>query len=96
MAGGENIFADYTHYYEQVSLEEVAARQPEVFVIDTWDDPNYINSRSEWLITTFSETPAGKEQRFVEIPGIYIYYASIRYADGIEKMARAFHPEAFE
>lgn len=96
VAGGENIFADYAHYYEQVSLEEVAARQPEVFVIDTWDDPNYINSRSEWLITTFSETPAGKEQRFVEIPGIYIYYASIRYADGIEKMARAFHPEAFE
>lgn len=25
-----------------------------------------------------------------------IYYASIRYADGIEKLARAFHPDAFE
>lgn len=96
VAGGENVFADHANYYEQVSLEEVAARQPEIFVVDTWDDPTYIDSRSVWLIKTFSETPAGKEQRFVEIPGIYIYYASIRYADGIEKLARAFHPDAFE
>ena len=96
LAGGMNVFTDHANYYEQVSLEEVAARQPEIFVVDTWDDPNYINSRSAWLITTFNETPAGKAKRFVEIPGIYIYYASIRYADGIEKMARAFHPEAFE
>ena len=96
IAGGVNVFADHANYYEEVSLEEVAVRQPEIFVVDTWDDPTYINSRSEWLIKTFSETPAGKDKRFVEIPGIYIYYGSIRYADGIEKMARAFHPEVFE
>ena len=95
LAGGENIFADYANYYESVSLEEVAARQPEIFVVDTWSDPAYINSRSEWLFTTFSETPAAKDKRFVEIPGIYIYFASIRFADGIEMMAEAFHPEAF-
>ncbi len=96
LAGGENVFADYANYYESVSLEEVAARQPEIFVVDTWSDPTYINTRSEWLFTTFSETPAAKDQRYVEIPGIYIYYASIRFADGIEMMAKAFHPEAFQ
>jgi len=96
LAGGENVFADYVNYYESVSLEEVAARQPEIFVVDTWEDPTYINTRSEWLFTTFSETPAAKDQRFIEIPGIYIYYASIRFADGIEMMAKAFHPEAFQ
>lgn len=96
IAGGVNVFADHTHYYEQVSLEEVAARQPEIFVVDTWSDRAYIKTRSAWLFETFRETPAGKAKRYVEIPGIYIYYASIRYADGIEMMAKAFHPEAFQ
>ena len=96
LAGGENIFADHANYFESVSLEEIAARLPEIFVVDTWDDPTYIDSRSEWLFTTFSETPAAKNNRFIEVPGIYIYYASIRFADGIEMMAKAFHPEAFQ
>ncbi len=95
LAGGENIFADHANYFESVSLEEIAARQPEIFVVDTWDDPTYIDSRIQWLFTTFSETPAAKNQRYVEIPGIYIYFGSIRFADGIEMMAKAFHPEAF-
>jgi iron complex transport system substrate-binding protein len=96
LAGGENIFADLPNYSEPVSLEEIAVRQPEIFVVDTWDDPKYISARTVWLFETFSETPAAKAQRFVEIPGIYIYFGSIRFADGIEKMARAFHPEAFK
>jgi len=96
LAGGENIFADHPNYYEEVSLEEVAARMPEIFVVDTWSDLSYINTRTEWLFSTFPNTPAGQQKRFVETPGIYIYYASIRFADGIEIMAKAFHPEAFK
>lgn len=94
-AGGVNVFADKPEYYMEVSLEEVAQRQPEIFVVDTWEDRTYINKRTEWLFKTFPNTPAGKGKRFVEIPGIYIYYASVRFADGVEMMAKAFHPEAF-
>ncbi|MBP7694345.1 MAG: ABC transporter substrate-binding protein [Anaerolineales bacterium] len=96
LAGGVNVFADKPNYYEQVSLEEVAARQPEIFVVDTWGDPAYITTRTAWLYMTFAETPAAKAERFVETPGIYIYFGSIRFADGIELMAKAFHPEAFK
>jgi iron complex transport system substrate-binding protein len=96
LAGGENVFGDRPNYYESVSLEEIAVRQPEIFVVDTWEDRTYINTRTEWLFETFPNTPAGRDKRFVEIPGIYIYYASVRFADGVETMARAFHPEAFQ
>ncbi|MFN8440073.1 MAG: ABC transporter substrate-binding protein [Caldilineaceae bacterium] len=68
IAGGVNVFADHANYYEEVSLEEVAARQPEIFVVDTWDDPTYINGRSEWLIKTFSETPVKQRQTLCRNP----------------------------
>lgn len=98
IAGGTNVFADKPNYYMEVSTEEVVARQPEIFLVDTWGrngKEDYLQTRTEWLFKTFSTTPAAQNKRYVQLLSEDIS-PGIRYAEGILKMAQAFHPEAFK
>ncbi len=99
LAGGVNVFADLDQSYGQVSIEEVATREIDVFVVpDYGPDYTYAPSaeeRAEWLIQAFPETEASKNRRVVILPYQNIN-PSAQNAEGVLVLAKGFYPEAFE
>lgn len=101
-AGGENIFADVPERWMSVSWEQVADRAPDVILVrEEGTTPQYrspsVTTKIADLqsIPAIAETPAIRNETFSTItlsqlqPGPY----SI---DGVEHLARQFHPAAFE
>ena len=98
-AGGQNIFATLDKEYTAVSAEQIAAANPQVFVIPEYG-PAYTGApsakeRGAALVKTFATTDAGKHNHVVIIPYQNIN-ASIQNAIGVETLAKALHPEVFE
>ena len=90
-AGGESIF-DKTVF--QVGLEDFANSNAEVILIGTYPGQD-ADTLKTFLTTTFPNLPAVQNGRLYPIPTIETE-ASIRIMAGLEKIARALHPEAFE
>lgn len=101
-AGGENIFSDVGERWMSVSWEQVAERNPDIILVrEEGTTPQYQSPSVESKIATLkgvaaiSGTTAIQRQAFATLtlsqlqPGPY----SI---DGVEHMARQFHPEAFK
>ena len=90
-AGGENIF-DETVF--QVGLEDFANSAAEVILMGTYpgQDPGEM---AAFLTATFPDLPAVQHNRLYPIPTIETE-AGIRVMDGLGRIARALHPEAFE
>jgi iron complex transport system substrate-binding protein len=90
-AGGEHVIK--TRGF-QISNEEFAAAQPDVILIGYFpgQDPN---QSIEFLKRTFPSVPAVQNNRFAPIPTIETE-ASVRIMDGLERIARALHPDAFK
>lgn len=101
-AGGENIFSDVSERWMSVSWEQVAQRNPDIILVrEEGTTPKYQSPSVESKIATLkgvaaiSGTTAMQRNAFATLtlsqlqPGPY----SI---DGIEHMARQFHPEAFK
>jgi iron complex transport system substrate-binding protein len=99
LAGGENVFADLETGYAEVSVEAIAVREIDVFVVADYG-PNYTyapsaQERAEFLIKTFPNSAAAKNRRYVLIPYQYIN-PSIQNALGVKTLAEGFFPEAFQ
>lgn len=104
-AGGTNVFADVDGGREflQLSAEEVATRDPEVFVVLQRSGERMMSMGADlsaqeaanFLIETFPNSTAAKNKRVVVVPYEQLY-ASLQNIDGVETMARGFFPEAFE
>jgi iron complex transport system substrate-binding protein len=62
-AGGENLFADVTASSGVVSIEAVAARNPDL-ILTTTEGPSAFASRPEWQVV-----PAVREHRFLQVSG---------------------------
>lgn len=90
-AGGANVI---TTEGFQVSNEEFAASQPEVILIGIYPGQE-AEERIAFLKATFPTIPAVQNDRLIPIPTIDTE-ASVRVIDGLEQIARALHPEAFE
>jgi iron complex transport system substrate-binding protein len=90
-AGGENVI---TTEGFQISNEEFAASQPEVILIGVYPGQE-AEDRIAFLKATFPTVPAVQNDRLYPIPTIDTE-ASVRVIDGLEQIARALHPEAFE
>lgn len=101
-AGGVNVFADVPERWMSVSWEQVADRAPDVILVrEEGTTPQYQSPSVEKKIAdlntvpVIAATPALRDQAFATItlsqlqPGPY----SI---DGVEHLARQFHPTAFE
>ncbi|MEU5843757.1 ABC transporter substrate-binding protein [Rhodococcus sp. NPDC047139] len=101
-AGGVNIFADEPQRWMSVSWEQVAERAPDVILVrEEGTTPQYrspsVAAKIADLksISVIADTPAIRNEAFPTItlsqlqPGPY----SI---DGVEHLARQFHPSAFE
>ncbi len=94
LAGGENIFDDIPDSYVRVSWEEVAKRDPHWILVSDHRLP------LEDIVAHLTSDPqlahveAVRERRFIPIT-----YAeqtpSTRTVDGLEKIARALHPDRF-
>jgi iron complex transport system substrate-binding protein len=87
-AGGISITADEKSEYPQYSLESAIARQPEVIFFQTGEPLESFPDR-------LKQTPAYASGRVHQIDDDLILRPGPRIVDGLEKMARAIHPEAF-
>ncbi len=94
LAGGTNIFDDISNSYVRVSWEEVVRRDPQWMVISDHDIP--VATIVAYLTTApdLQNVEAVRKRQFV-----FLSYAeqtpSTRSVDGLEKIARALHPDRF-
>lgn len=94
MAGGENVVRQRAVPYPRLSWEEVLASAPEVILVATQmgggDRPLNGGSWNAW-----QSIPAVRSGRILSIPGDTIHRPGPRVVNGLERLARAIHPEAF-
>jgi iron complex transport system substrate-binding protein len=80
-AGGENLFADVASSSGVVSIEAVAARNPDL-IFTTTDGPSGFASRPEWQVV-----PAVRERRFLRVTGSEFERPSPRAPAAIRELA---------
>jgi iron complex transport system substrate-binding protein len=80
-AGGENLFADVTASSGVVSIEAVAARNPDL-IFTTTEGPSSFASRPEWQVV-----PAVREHRFLQMSGSEFNRPSPRAPAAIRQLA---------
>ncbi len=80
-AGGENLFADVTASSGVVSIEAVAARNPDL-IFTTTEGPSSFASRPEWQVV-----PAVREHRFLRVSGSEFNRPSPRAPAAIRQLA---------
>jgi iron complex transport system substrate-binding protein len=94
MAGGENVVRERAVPYPRLSWEEVVASSPEVILVashrEGTDRPTNGNGWNAW-----KSVPAIRTGRVIAVPGDPIHRPGPRVAEGVERLARAIHPDAF-
>jgi iron complex transport system substrate-binding protein len=80
-SGGENLFADVAASSGVVSIEAVAARDPDL-IFTTTEGPSAFASRPEWQVV-----PAVRENRFLRISGSEFNRPSPRAPAAIRRLA---------
>jgi iron complex transport system substrate-binding protein len=93
-AGGDLIFKDQPWFWE-ASIEEVAASNPDAFVIVNYNPGATGEEKFEFLCTVVPDSKACKEKRYVLVPAV-AFHPGYRFAFAVEDIARMLHPEAFE
>lgn len=102
-AGGKNVFDDVNAVYGDVSWEQVAARNPDVIVIEVFGKAtpakfDAVVAEAEKFFTTdpaFTNVTAVKNRAFVPVIAESYYLGGVRNAEAVENLARALHPDAF-
>lgn len=84
-AGGENLFADVTTSSGVVSVEAVAARDPDL-IFTTTEGPATFSRRPEWQVV-----PAVRERRFLRVRGSEFDRPSPRSPAAIRELAARLH-----
>ncbi len=84
-AGGENLFADVTASSGIVSVEAVAARNPDL-IFTTTEGPIAFASRPEWQVV-----PAVRNRRFLRVVGSEFNRPSPRAPAAIRELAARLH-----
>jgi iron complex transport system substrate-binding protein len=80
-AGGKNLFGDVAASSGVVSIEAVAARNPDL-IFTTAEGPSAFASRPEWQVV-----PAVREHRFLRVNGSEFNWPSPRAPEAIRKLA---------
>ncbi|GGM10567.1 ABC transporter substrate-binding protein [Micromonospora yangpuensis] len=102
-AGGKNVFDDVAAVYGEVSWEQVAARNPDVIVIEvfgkaTQAEFDAVVAKAKTFFTTdpaLKNVTAVKNQAFVPVLAETYYLGGVRNAEAVEKLATVLHPAAF-
>lgn len=92
LAGGRNVFSDVASPSPQVSLEAIAARDPEIILypVHRGAERTPIPDRPGWEVLR-----AAREDRIRVFDGEIVVRLGPRIADGVRELARAIHGESF-
>ncbi len=82
-AGGRNLFADEALPSLPVSIETIAAREPDIVLLTGGDEPAFADA-PEWQAVR-----AIRERRFVIVEGTQFAYPSFRAPEAIRELRRA-------
>ncbi|RMF92174.1 MAG: cobalamin-binding protein [Nitrospinota bacterium] len=93
LAGGENIAADAPLDYPTYSLEEVLVKKPEIIVVAAHAGKEGVALRETWQ--RWRVIPAIAENRIFTVNADLFNRPGPRVVDGVEQLARIFHPQAF-
>ena len=93
LAGGDSITATDGDDYPRFSLEAAVARNPEVIVIATHGAGTPPGAKEKF--ERFASLAAVRNGRVYAVNGDLMHRYTPRLVDGLELLARAFHPEAF-
>jgi len=94
LAGGDSVTADGGQGYPRYSVEAALARNPEVIILASHGSERSPLVRSKW--ERFSQVPAVAAGRLHTMDGNLMHRYGPRMVDGLEKLARLIHPEAFD
>src|SRR5436309_1273602 len=93
LAGGDSVTADAAEPYPRYSLEAAVARAPEVIILASHGSAQGPLDRAKW--ERFTSLPAVKAGRLYTADGNLLHRYGPRVVDGLERLARLIHPEAF-
>ncbi|HZP38765.1 MAG TPA: cobalamin-binding protein [Methylomirabilota bacterium] len=93
LAGGQSVTIDGGEGYPRYSLEAALARKPDVIVLASHSPERTPLSRDKW--ERFRQVPAIAAGRLYTIDGDLTHRYGPRIVDGLERLARLIHPEAF-
>ena len=94
LAGGDSVTADGGQGYPRYSMEAALARDPEVIVLASHGSERSPLVRSKW--ERFGQVPAIAAGRLYSMDGNLMHRYGPRMVDGLERLARLIHPEAFD
>ena len=93
LAGGQSITADGGEGYPRYSVEAAVARNPEVILLGGHRSQSRALAREPW--ERFVGLPAIRRGRLHAVDGDVFHRYGSRMVDGLEELARLFHPDAF-
>lgn len=94
LAGGRSLTADDPDSWPRYSLEAAVAGRPEVILLANHGAGTGAIAEEKWR--RLGDLPAVKAGRLRSVNGDLLHRYGPRVADGLEQLARAIHPEAFQ
>ena len=94
-AGGRNVAETATGKYPRFSMEEVLVQDPEVILLASMKSRDPMVKQRRWW-ERWKTISAVKQGRIYVLDSDLIHRPSPRMAEGLERVARAIHPEAFK
>ena len=91
ICGGANVFADAATRYPATTLEDVAARRPEVIVLP--DEPFRFRAVHRRDFEPFVDVPAVRDGRLELVDGKPFTWHGRRLGDALEVVPRLLHPD---
>jgi len=95
LAGGRNVAETATGKYPRFSMEEVLVQDPEVILLASMKSRDPMVKQRRWW-ERWKTISAVKQGRIYVLDSDLIHRPSPRMAEGLERVARAIHPEAFK
>ena len=93
IAGGDSITAGDAEAYPRYSLEAAVAKSPEVIVLANHGSTGGPIQLDRWQRLT--SLPAIRTGRVHSVEGNLMHRYGLRMLDGLDRLARVLHPEAF-
>jgi len=93
LAGGDSITAGERGDYPRFSIEAAVARAPEVILLARHGTGTGPMARDKW--DRLTSLPAVKAGRIHPVDGNFMHRYGPRVVEGVERLARVIHPEAF-
>ncbi|MBP1723413.1 MAG: ABC-type transporter cobalamide binding protein [Deltaproteobacteria bacterium] len=94
-AGGRNVAETATGKYPRFSMEEVLVQDPEVILLASMKSRDPMVKQRRWW-ERWKTISAVKQGRIYVLDSDLIHRPSPRMAEGLERVARAIHPEVFK